>query len=116
MPPVTSNLALTDHEVKLIERWIEQGAEYKPHWAFLPPQPGPVPAVHDEQWPTNEIDHFVLTRMEENGFEPNPEAEKTHLLRRMSFDLTGLKHTAVQLHRFLAKGSATDYTQMDNEL
>src|SRR5690606_644106 len=116
MPPVSSNLVLTDREVKLIERWIEQGAEYKPHWAFIPPEQVPVPTVRDGHWPANEIDHFVLARMEEKGFEPNPEAEKHHLLRRVSFDLTGLPPTEKQLERFLADGAANAYEKMVDEL
>ncbi|MEC3881358.1 PSD1 and planctomycete cytochrome C domain-containing protein [Parapedobacter sp. 10938] len=116
MPPVSSNLALTDREIKLIEQWIEQGAEYKPHWAFLPPEQGPIPTVDDEYWATHAIDRFVLTRMEENGFEPNPEAKKHYLLRRMSFDLTGLPPTEEQLQRFLADDSENAYEKMVDEL
>lgn len=116
MPPVSSNLVLTEREVKLIERWIEQGAEYKPHWAFIPPGRVPVPAAHDEHWPANEIDRFVLARMEEKGFRPNPEAEKHHLLRRVSFDLTGLPPTEQQLERFLAAGTADAYERIVDEL
>lgn len=116
MPPVSSNLTLTDREVKLIERWIEQGAEYKLHWAFIPPEKTDVPAVGDEQWAVNEIDHFVLARMDEKGFEPNPEAEKHYLLRRISLDLTGLPPTEEQLQRFLADDSANAYGKMVDEL
>lgn len=116
MPPVSSNLELTAYEVKLIERWIEQGAVYKPHWAFIPPEQIAIPDVDDGHWPVNEIDYFVLARMEERGFEPNPEAEKHHLLRRISFDLTGLPPTEDQLQRFLADGSENAYERLVDEL
>src|SRR5690606_2764900 len=58
MPPVSSNLTLTEDEIDLIEKWIEQGAEYKPHWAFIPPREYAVPQVKAADWTTNEIDHF----------------------------------------------------------
>ncbi len=116
MPPMSSNLVLTTYEVKLIERWIEQGAVYKPHWAFTAPEKVAVPKVDDEHWPVNEIDHFVLARMGEKGFEPNPEAEKQHLLRRISFDLTGLPPNEDQLHRFMANRSVDSYEKMVDEL
>ncbi|MGV3764166.1 PSD1 and planctomycete cytochrome C domain-containing protein [Parapedobacter sp.] len=116
MPPVSSNLALSGREVRLIERWIEQGAVYKPHWAFIPPEKAAIPDAGDSGWPANEIDHFVLARMEEIGFKPNAEAERHHLLRRVSFDLTGLPPTEEQLQRFLSDKSANAYEKMVDEL
>ncbi|WP_188505697.1 PSD1 and planctomycete cytochrome C domain-containing protein [Parapedobacter pyrenivorans] len=116
MPPVSANLALNDYEIKLIERWIKQGAEYKPHWAFTPPEKTEVPEVDDADWPINELDRFVLARMEVKGFEPNPVAEKHHLLRRVSLDLTGLPPTDEQLERFLADNSEKAYETAVDEL
>ncbi|SEL83444.1 PSD1 and planctomycete cytochrome C domain-containing protein [Parapedobacter koreensis] len=116
MPPVSSNLALTDYEVKLIERWIQQGAEYKPHWAFVPPEKIGIPNAHKSDWPINEIDHFVLAKMDMVGLAPNPEAEKHHLLRRLSLDLTGLPPTEEQLGRFLADKSVAAYEKIVDEL
>ncbi len=116
MPPVSSNLTLSDYEVRLIERWIRQGAEYKPHWAFVPPEKTEIPEVDDDEWPVNEIDHFALAKMEMMGFKPNPEADKAHLLRRLSLDLTGLPPTEKQLEHFLADDSREAYERVVDEL
>lgn len=116
MPPVSSNLALTDYEVKLIERWIQQGAEYKPHWAYTPPEKTEIPEVKNDNWPINEIDRFVLSKMEITGLKPNPEAEKHHLIRRVYLDLAGLPPTEAQLERFLTDGSAQAYEKVVDEL
>lgn len=116
MPPVSSNLALTDHEVKLIERWIKQGAEYKPHWAFIPPEKPAVPKMGDTDWPVNEIDHFVLARMAMAGLEPNEGADRHHLLRRVSLDITGLPPTEEQMGRFMADNSEEAYERAVDEL
>ncbi len=116
MPPVSSNLTLTDYEVKLIERWIRQGAEYKPHWAFTPPEKPVVPDVGRTDWPVNEIDRFVLAKMGTVDLKPNPQADKHYLLRRVSFDLTGLPPSEEQLDRFLADDSEHAYERMVDEL
>ncbi|WP_257669888.1 PSD1 and planctomycete cytochrome C domain-containing protein [Parapedobacter tibetensis] len=116
MPPATSNLTLTNYEVKLIERWIRQGAEYKPHWAFIPPEKPEIPEVGRTDWPVNELDQFVLAKMKEMDFKPNPKAEKHHLLRRVCLDLTGLPPSEEQLDRFLADDSEEAYERMVDEL
>ena len=116
MPPVSSNLALTDYEIRLIERWIRQGAEYKPHWAFVPPEKTETPEVDDNDWPASQLDYFVLAKMEMMGLEPNPEADKSHLLRRVYLDLTGLPPTEEQLQRFLADHSPNAYEKAVDEL
>ena len=67
MPPPESNLTLSDDEIALIELWIQQGAEWKPHWAFIPPSLPMIPAVNDVSWPRNNIDHFILARLEYEG-------------------------------------------------
>ena len=70
MPPHSSPLKLTPLEIKLIERWIEQGARYEKHWAFVPPQKRPLPEIDRSDWPRNEIDHFILAQQEQKGLEP----------------------------------------------
>ena len=90
MPPPDSKLALTWREKKLLERWIEQGAEFERHWAFIPPVKAPVPTPSNADFIQNEIDGFVLRKLEEHGLEPSPRAEATTLYRRISMDLTGL--------------------------
>lgn len=116
MPPVSSNLSLTDREIKLITRWIEQGAVYKPHWAFTPPVKPDVPQNDGDGWAINEIDHFILQRMKGAGFTPNPVAEKHHLLRRVSLDLTGLPPSSAQIERFFADDSPDAYEKLVDEL
>jgi len=116
MPPVSSNLTLTDHEIRLIERWIKQGAEYKQHWAFTPPAKVEPPVVDDDEWPVNAIDRFVLAGMEVVGLKPNRQAEKHHLLRRVTLDLTGLPPTETQLDRFLKDDSDGAYERLVDEL
>lgn len=102
MPPPNSNLQLTQYEIKLIEKWIKQGAKYKPHWAFVPPKAAKPPKVEDEEWPRNDIDRFVLEAMERNGLEPNPEADRERLLKRACLDITGLPPSLEMMDRFLA--------------
>lgn len=116
MPPVSSNLTLTEREVKLIHRWIQQGAEYKPHWAFTPPIKPEVPAETKHGWGENEIDRFIFAKMQEAGFLPNPVAEKHQLLRRLSLDLTGLPPTEEMIDRFLSDSSPAAYERLVDEL
>ena len=94
MPPAKSNLALGKEEIDLLRRWVAEGAEYKPHWAFLPPPDAvPVPAVADGRWPAGPLDRFVLARLEREGLKPSPAASKEDWIRRATFDLTGLPPT-----------------------
>jgi hypothetical protein len=115
MPPPSSHLALTEGEVGLIEEWIRQGAKYEKHWALIPPAPQPVP--DDESgWSRNEIDQFVLAKMEEQGLTPNDEADRERLLRRLHLDLTGLPPTIEEQEAFLADDPETAYEQKVDEL
>jgi hypothetical protein len=116
MPPHSSPLKLTPLEIKLIERWIEQGARYEKHWAFVPPQKQPLPEIDRSDWPRNEIDHFVLAQQEQKGLEPNDPADKERLLRRVSLDLTGLPPTIEMMDRFLADNGPTAYEKIVEEL
>ena len=84
MPPPESKLSLTDYEIEVIKRWIEQGAEWKPHWAFIPPQEAKVPEVSTLDWANNAVDHFILARLEQEGLNPSPEASREKLIRRLS--------------------------------
>ncbi|MGA0559426.1 DUF1553 domain-containing protein [Larkinella sp. VNQ87] len=116
MPTPESNLVLTTEEKALLVRWIEQGAEYKPHWSLIAPQLAEVPKVKNEKWAKNEIDHFVLKKLEEKGLTPNPEADKATLLRRVSLDLTGLPPTVAEVDAFLADHSPNAYEKVVNRL
>ena len=71
----------------MISRWIEQGAQYEPHWSFIAPVRPDLPALRDAAWPRNAIDAFVLDRLEREGLQPSPEADRATLLRRVTLDL-----------------------------
>ena len=116
MPPPESNLTLTDDEKALLIRWIEQGAEYKPHWSFIPPEKPGVPEVAQKDRTTNAIDNFVMARLEQEGMEPAEEADKETLIRRVSFDLTGLPSTVEEIDAFLADDSPEAYEKVVDRL
>ncbi|MDN5202015.1 PSD1 and planctomycete cytochrome C domain-containing protein [Fulvivirgaceae bacterium BMA10] len=116
MPPPSSNLKLTDNEIKLIRKWIKQGAEYKPHWAFVPPESLPLPKIKDKEWPKNEIDYFILHKLEALGLSCNERADKERLLKRVSFDLTGLPPTIALQEKFLKDDSPGAYEKVVDEL
>jgi hypothetical protein len=115
MPPPTSNLKLTEFEIKLIKKWIEQGAQYQKHWAFIPPTEVVVPESGDG-WAKNEIDHFIAQKLDENNLDANEEASPEQLLRRVSFDITGLPPTLDMQDRFLADHSDAAYEKLVDEL
>ena len=108
--------ALTAYEIRLFEKWIRQGAKYEPHWAFTKPVKTTLPAVENKDWTKNEIDFFVLKKLDELGLTPNEEADKEHLLKRLSFDLTGLPPTEEMMDRFLKDGSKEAYGKMVDAL
>ena len=90
MPPPEAGKRLSEQEIALIKRWIDQGAHYEGHWAFEPPVRYPLPAVRNASWPKNEIDRFVLARLEAEGLAPSPEADRRTMIRRVYLDLVGL--------------------------
>lgn len=116
MPPVESNLTLTVHEIKLIEKWIKQGAKYETHWAFVAPQNPGVPDVKNKEWAKNEIDYFILQKQEQKGIMPNEEADKEHLLKRVCLDLIGLPPSLEMMDSFLADTSVNAYEKIVDEL
>lgn len=116
MPPKSSNLKLSSHEISMIEKWIKQGAKYERHWAFNPPKTQVVPKVKTEDWAKNEIDRFILAKLEQKGVKPNPEADKERLLKRLSLDLTGLPPGIAMMDKFLADGSSNAYAKVVESL
>ena len=117
MPPPSSNIApLSESEIALIKKWIEQGAKYEKHWAFVVPKKTALPKVKNKKWAKNEIDLFVLEQLEKRNLSPNEEADKERLLKRVSFDLTGLPPTPEQTERFLKDNSPNAYEKMVDEL
>jgi len=116
MPPPESNLQITEYQKAVLTRWIEQGANYKPHWSFIPPQQSNPPNVIQPEWPHNPIDYFILNKLEEEGLSPSPKADKTTLLRRVSFDLSGLPPTPQEVDAFLADDSPDSYNKVIDRL
>ncbi|WP_276370399.1 PSD1 and planctomycete cytochrome C domain-containing protein [Chryseolinea sp. H1M3-3] len=116
MPPVKSNLKLTEHEIGLIKKWITQGAKYKPHWAFIPPKQSAVPSVNTDDWTQNEIDNFILAKLEEKDLLPNEMADKERILKRLSFDITGLPPSIALQERFLSDNTEQAYEKIVDEL
>jgi hypothetical protein len=106
MPPRKSNLSLRADEIAILRRWIAQGAEYKPHWAYVRlPESVSLPAVSDPKWPAGGIDRFILARLERDGLRPSPAASREDWIRRVSFDLTGLPPKPAEVDDFLADHS-----------
>jgi len=97
MPPPDSKLSLSDEEKNVLRRWIAEGAEYEAHWSLIPPASASLPKVKQANWPRNEIDRFILDRLEKESMTPSPEATREALLRRVSFDLTGLPPTLQEM-------------------
>lgn len=116
MPPPETKIDLTNQEIETIRKWIEQGAEYEGHWSFVPPEKPTPPEVQESSWIGNEIDRFVLKQIELNRLTPNRTADKAKLLRRISFDLTGLPPTLEELDAFLEDTASDAYEKAVDRL
>ncbi len=136
MPPKASGQKISPREVELLKRWIDEGAEYQLHWSFIPPQRPPVPELtapeltapklaapessapklRPGQGTLNAIDVFVRARLRTEGLEPAGETDKTTLLRRVTFDLTGLPPTPEEVDDFLADSSPSAYERVVDRL
>jgi hypothetical protein len=129
MPTPESHLSLSDEDKAVLIKWIEQGAEYKEHWSLTKIEKPEVPKVgksiwarwnltsdEETKWVKNEIDHFTLAKMKEKGLKPNPEANKTTLLRRVYMDLTGLPPTPEKVDSFLKDTRSDAYEKVVEQL
>src|SRR5262249_51884865 len=116
MPPPSTKNPLSEEKKQILRRWIAAGAEYRPHWAFVPPRQVPLPKVKQSDWVRNPIDAFVLARLEAEGLAPSPQADKTTLLRRVSLDLVGLPPTPEEVDAFLADNSRSAYEKVVDRL
>jgi len=112
MPPPKTQKTLTAAEKELLKKWIDQGASYKAHWAFVPPVRPALPAVKDKAWVKNEIDSFILARLEQAGLKPSPRADRTTLIRRLSLDLRGIPPSLAEVDEFLADSGADVYAKV----
>jgi hypothetical protein len=110
------HLLLSEEEISKLKAWIEQGAQWEDHWAYVKPKKVELPQVTNTAWPKNGIDHFILQKLEAEGLQPSPEADKSTLLRRVSLDLTGLPPTQAQLDSFLQDNSANAYENLVDRL
>ncbi len=106
MPPVRSHKNLSSAEIEILERWIAQGAEYKKHWAFVPPVRPSVPPA-SQQWSVNDIDALVFAKLKSQSLSPSPEATRETLIRRASLDLTGLPPSVVEVEAFVKDSRPT---------
>jgi len=101
MPPPSTAHLLTEEQKAKLQRWIAEGAEYEPHWAYLPPTRAALPKVANIDWPRNAVDHFILAQLESEGVQPSPRADRATLIRRLSFDLLGLPPSPAETRAFL---------------
>jgi hypothetical protein len=109
MPPPSLNRPLSDAQKQTLLTWIEQGAEYAPHWAFVAPKHAEPPAVRDASWCRDAIDRFVLARLEAEQLAPAPEADRATLLRRVSLALTGLPPAPDETASYVADPASDAY-------
>ncbi|MBO0720851.1 MAG: DUF1549 domain-containing protein, partial [Blastocatellia bacterium] len=116
MPPPESGHKLTAEQIELLRRWIDEGAQWHEHWAYVAPKRPEPPQVKDSGWVRNPIDNFILARLEKEGLKPSPEAEKFTLLRRVYLDLTGLPPAPAEVDAFLRDKSPDAYEKVVDKL
>ena len=116
MPPEGSGKELSKDEIALIRRWIEEGAKWDVHWAYVAPVRHDPPTVKQADWPANVIDNFILQRLEREGLSPSPDADRVTLLRRVSFDLTGLPPTPAEVADFVNDDSPNAWERVVDRL
>jgi hypothetical protein len=112
MPPPHTKNPLSEEDRQLLKRWIAAGADYRLHWAFVPPQRQQLPKVKQTSWPRNPIDHFILARLEAEGLKPSPQADRHTLVRRLYLDLIGLPPTPEEAEAFVKDESADAYEKL----
>lgn len=116
MPPEKSHKILTAAQKDLLKRWVAEGAEYQPHWAFIAPTRPTPPKVKNPKWVRNPVDEFILARLEQEKLKPAPEADRRTLTRRVSLDLTGLPPTPEVVEQFVADQSPDAYEKLVDRL
>ena len=116
MPPPSLEKNLTPQQIELIKRWIDEGATMRGHWAFSAPVRAALPAVKNEATVHNPIDRFVQARLEHEGLAPGPEADRATLIRRVTYDLTGLPPTPDEVDAFLADSANDAYNRLVDRL
>jgi len=112
MPPPDSNLKLSNTEKEILKRWIQQGAKWEKHWAFVPPVEQDLPKVSNMAWVKNPIDNFILRKIEQEGLSPSGMEENEKIIRRLSFDLRGLPPDLEDIASFLQDDSEDNYQRI----
>jgi len=116
MPPPAAKKQLTAAQKELLKRWIAEGAEYQPHWSFIPPRRPEPPAVKNAAWAKNPIDRFILARLEQEGLAPAAEADRRTLARRVAIDITGLPPEPALVEAFVADARPDAYERLVDSL
>ena len=116
MPPRYSHKELDSEQIDLIRRWIDQGSPWEEHWSFIPLSRPKSPPLQRKEWVRNPIDEFVLARLEAEGLQPAPEADRRTLARRVSLDITGLPPSPAQVEAFLSDDSEDAYETLVDRL
>ena len=116
MPPPESHLSLSDREIAIILKWMDQGAAYKPHWSLIPLSKGQLSKISEDSFLENEIDFFTMKKLDEHNVSPSKKATKETLIRRLSFTLTGLPPSLDEIDAFLADESIETYEKLIDRL
>ena len=112
MPPPDFRKRLSESDKTTLSDWVEAGATYEQHWAFVPATKPPLPPVRDREWPRNAIDHFILAGLEKRNMKPSPQANRRSLIRRISLDLRGLPPTLGELTKHSGGTNEEDYARL----
>ena len=112
MPTPESHLELSAYEKAVLIKWVKQGAEYKPHWAFVAPKDPSIPGVDNNDWVKNDIDNFILNKIEKEGLVPAAQADKETLIRRLSFDIRGISPDVKEVDDFLKDQDPKAYEKL----
>ncbi len=116
MPPPHTKVSLGDEEKRILRDWVAAGGDYRPHWAFVKPERPNLPEPRQDAWPRNEIDRFVLARLESEGLTPGDEADRATLCRRVHLDLVGLPPSPAEVDAFVADPATDAYEQLVDRL
>ncbi len=116
MPPSDSGKSLTAVQIELLKTWVREGASWNEHWAFVPPSRPSLPEVKDQDWPTNDLDRFILARLEQEGLAPSPRAKRSTLVRRLYLDLVGLPPSSADVHEFSEQTDEGAYERLVDKL
>ena len=116
MPPRKTKMNLSAEQKEILKQWIQQGADYQQHWSFVVPTRPPLPAIKASFWPRNAMDSFILARLEKEGWQPQQAADRVTLIRRLTFDLTGLPPTLREIDDFLHDPAPNAYEKLVDRL